>query len=103
MAVRTMEQIGGTDGTNAVAGQATVDWESADPIVDALVDALVEATDSDPAELDPLFEYVDPDALTALFAPQSGVQLPAVTAVRFAYGDYAVVVQQDGDVVVREQ
>ncbi|WP_254544439.1 HalOD1 output domain-containing protein [Halomarina pelagica] len=100
MAVRSGEQDGSGRGAGVVEGRATIDWASTEPVVEAVIDALVDATGTDAVDLDPLFEYVDPDALTALFRPASNGTLPAVTAVRFGYGEYAVTVARDGDVVV---
>ncbi|MFC7154585.1 HalOD1 output domain-containing protein [Halomarina halobia] len=95
MSIRSVEQYISDDDTGVIRGRASVDWASSDPVIDAVIDALVEVTGTDATDLDPLFEYVDPDALTALFQPTSNATPPAVTAMQFAYDEYAVVVTAD--------
>ena len=69
-----------------------------DELVISIVDAVAAARDCDPADLEPLHDVVDPDALQALFA---GAQR-STGRIRFAYGEDTVVVDADGNVLVSD-
>ncbi|RQG98677.1 HalOD1 output domain-containing protein [Natrarchaeobius oligotrophus] len=59
--------------------------------VHAVIEAVAETTDSDPLDLPPLYEAVDPDALNTLFdGPETGVWL------RFRYAGFGVAVDDEG-------
>ncbi|SDQ62083.1 HalOD1 output domain-containing protein [Natronobacterium texcoconense] len=60
----------------------------------AIVDAVANAKDVDPLELDPLYDAIDPDAFTALCAPEFSGQI------EFQYVDCRVVVDDAIDVTV---
>ncbi len=60
--------------------------------VNAVINAVAEATDSDPLDLPPLYDAVDPDALNTLFNESE-----ASIQVLFHYAGFKVVVQ-DGEV-----
>ncbi|WP_324760581.1 HalOD1 output domain-containing protein [Haloarcula sp. GH36] len=62
---------------------------------EAVVQAVAEAAGTDPTELPPLYDQVDPDALEKLFRnPSNGV-------VAFDYHGYTVVVRSDGTVLLK--
>lgn len=65
-------------------------------LVVAVTDAVAEATDRNPTELDPLYESIDPDALTALFAGRN----PSDTRIEFEYQGQTVTIDGDGQVTV---
>ena len=67
-----------------------------DAIIVAVADAVAEAEGCDPIELEPLFETVDPDALTALFDGTADVHLS------FEYHGYEVVVSGPDSVDVSD-
>ncbi|AGB17672.1 hypothetical protein Halru_3106 [Halovivax ruber XH-70] len=69
-----------------------------DELVVSIVDAVAAASGCEPAELQPLHDVVDPDALQALFAGAGR----STGRIRFAYGEYTVVVDADGNVLVRD-
>ncbi|WP_049924355.1 HalOD1 output domain-containing protein [Halopiger djelfimassiliensis] len=61
-----------------------------------VIDALAAATETDPLELDPLYDAVDPEALDRLFGPEANGN----ATVQFAYDDHAVEIRSDGTVSV---
>ena len=69
-----------------------------DGLVISIVDAVAAARGCDPADLEPLHDVVDPDALQALFAGSGR----STGRIQFAYGDHTVVVDADGNVLVRD-
>lgn len=63
----------------------------------ALINAIADQEDVDPTELNPpLFDVLDPEALDSLFRTTEG-------GVTFTYLEYAVAVQSDGTVELRER
>jgi len=73
----------------------TLDYHRDSPSL-RVVEALADATDTDPLELEPLYNVVDPEALDRLFRTDSGV--PA--SVRFEYDGHTVEVGSDGSVSI---
>lgn len=69
-----------------------------DELVISIVDAVADVRGCEAAELEPLHDVVDPDALQALFAGAGR----STGRIRFAYGEYTVVVDADGNVFVRD-
>ncbi|PGF13876.1 hypothetical protein CP556_22525 [Natrinema sp. CBA1119] len=64
------------------------------PPVNAVTEAVAEATDSNPLELPPLYDAIDPDALNTLFnGSETNIQ------VLFQYAGFEIVVQ-DGEVEI---
>lgn len=61
-----------------------------------VIDALAAVTDTDPLELPPLYEVIDPEALDALFRPDSGVE----GTVQFTFGPHEITVRSDGTVAI---
>ncbi|MEY7849186.1 HalOD1 output domain-containing protein [Natrarchaeobius sp. A-rgal3] len=61
-----------------------------------VVDALASATDTDPLDLEPLYDVVDPEALDQLFRDDVDVS----GRVQFSYDGHAVEVGSDGTVTV---
>lgn len=61
-----------------------------------VIDALATTTGTDPLELDPLYEAVDPEALDKLFQDDSG----AFAVVSFEYEGHSVEVRGDGTISV---
>jgi hypothetical protein len=64
-----------------------------------IIGALAEATSRDPAELSPLHDYVDPDALAAL-CEHPDRETPDHTIVSFTVEEWNVFVRGDGRVRV---
>ena len=63
---------------------------------EAVIQTVAETTDTDPLELPPLYETIDPDALDALIADmQAGT-------ISFTYTDCEITVHSDGTVTIDE-
>lgn len=67
---------------------------------EGVVAAVADASDADPARLDPLAEAIDPDALDALFDDRYDGTARADGVVRFSFCGYDVVACGDGCVSV---
>ncbi|GAB3671670.1 HalOD1 output domain-containing protein [Halopiger thermotolerans] len=78
--------------------RARYDFETTTPTV-AVVTLLELVTGREPAELDPLYEAVDPEAMDSLIR---GARRPDRT-VSFIYRTFAVTVRSDGTVTVRSR
>lgn len=68
----------------------------------AVVTALADAEDVDPAELEPLYDRIDLDALDRLFAPRDDGTPRDAGRVRFRTHGYEVVVTASGRVDLTE-
>jgi hypothetical protein len=68
---------------------------------EAIVLAIAQEHDERVEDLDPIGEYVDPDALDALFAPAAGRFPPVDGTLRFRYDDYSVTVDPEGVMLIR--
>ncbi|MFB6171889.1 MAG: HalOD1 output domain-containing protein [Haloarculaceae archaeon] len=69
------------------------DWSETPPSY-AVVETVARADGTDPVDLGPLYEQVDPDALDALLADARGV------AVTFPFAGHEVTVGSDGVIEV---
>lgn len=67
-----------------------------------VVEALTDAMDVDPADLPPLYDVIEPDALDSLFAPRVDGSPRAGGRVSFWFEGYEVTVHDDGEVQVRD-
>lgn len=77
---------------------ARYDWSSTSPST-AVVETVAVARDCEPTMLDPLYEYVDPEALDTFVRSSES---PADARVSFDYDGLTVTVRGSGDVVVRD-
>lgn len=68
-------------------------------ISDEVVLAVAEATDTDPTELEPLYDVVDPDALDQLFQPHLNGTQRIGGRVIFSMDGCEVTIHANGDVV----
>ncbi|EMA30450.1 HalOD1 output domain-containing protein [Halobiforma nitratireducens] len=73
----------------------TLDYHHDSPSL-RVVDAIADTTDTDPLELEPLYNIVDPEALDRLFKNDADVR----ASVRFEYAGHTVEVRSDGTVLV---
>lgn len=80
--------------------RTSIDWDQQEPVTEAVVGAIAALEDCPPTELDPLYRYVEPDALNRLFEHARSGAEGLLDAVAFTIDDYAVTVRGDGDVVV---
>lgn len=74
------------------------DWTATDPST-AVVETLAVAVNREPLNTDPLYEWVDPDALNALLDPNAGGATPDLQ-VSFRYQKFLVVVSASGAVSI---
>lgn len=64
-----------------------------------VIKAVAEQTDTDPLDLPPLYEAVDPDVLNVVFEPFHGGG-PLGTTLAFTYVGHEVTIAYDGEVVI---
>jgi len=69
------------------------------PLSDTVVEAVAEATGVDALDLTPLYQAVDPDTLDAIGRSQG--RLSSALELRFRWQGCRVLVQADGEVLVR--
>jgi hypothetical protein len=74
-----------------------VDSPDADEVFETIIDALADAADVSPMELDPIYDSIDPDALSRLMNGSD-----ADLSVTFTHGGHNVQVYDDGMVIVRD-
>ncbi|WP_254536371.1 HalOD1 output domain-containing protein [Halomarina litorea] len=81
----------------------TCDVYSADghPISGTVISGIARTLDTDPFDLRPLHDAVDPDALDALFATRRERSVGGRNYVRFTSNGCRVLVTRDGEVRVR--
>jgi len=63
-----------------------------------VVTAVAKAADTDPVELPPLYEYIDPDALDKLVGDATRFE----GYITFDYDGYSVTTYADGEIVVHQ-
>lgn len=83
-------------GTESRAYGATFDWESIHPST-AVPEAVARAKGMDPTDLEPLYKYVETDALDALFGGRGGTGIQRVT---FEFAEDRITVHKDGRVEI---
>lgn len=84
------------DHQSGLAAEATATGVRNETVSERVIDAVSEATGTDPLELEPLYNVVDPDALNAIF----GGSVSTDTELRFTMADCEVVVRGEGNVAV---
>lgn len=84
------------DDENAASGERLRYVERSDTVSTstAIVEAVAAVSDRDPADLPPLYESIDPDALNTLLGP-AGDRSDQPLAVSFAYFGYSVRVDRN--------
>ncbi|MFB6101876.1 MAG: HalOD1 output domain-containing protein [Haloplanus sp.] len=75
-----------------------IDWSRREPVSFAVQGALSQVEDCAPTEIDPLADYVDPDALEAFFTGEESEL--ASRSVTFEYDGHTVYVDGAGYVLV---
>ncbi|WP_266082460.1 HalOD1 output domain-containing protein [Haladaptatus caseinilyticus] len=70
-----------------------------EPIETTVINRILQHENTDPEDLVPLYEVIDPEALNLLFAPRrDGSSRSTAGTVRFQYCGYQVTVTSDHDV-----
>lgn len=82
--------------------ETVCDPSNAGEVTDAVVKAVAAAEETSPAELDPLYEVVDLEALAAFVAHAANSPERGNAVAQFSIGDCMVAVTDGGRVVVRE-
>ena len=82
---------------SSVSGGVTWDRDSENTPVFAIISAVAAASGTDPLDLPPLYEVIDPDALNLVLTSR---QDTAVDRLDFQYAGYEVVVLGSGEVHV---
>lgn len=70
------------------------------PVSQRVTHAVAEETDTDPFDLDPLFDVIDPEGLNVLFKPTNTGSQRTTGSVAFEYAGCEVTVFADGAVDV---
>ena len=76
------------------------DWDSSERLSCAIIAAVATVADTEPTELEPLYECVDPDALNALFRPLSEDRPRSRGRLSFFLDEYEVTVHGHGEIIV---
>ena len=81
--------------------RTTYDLTKASPSVRVL-EAVAAIRNTDPTELAPLDEYIDPDALNAIFEPTKR-KAGTHGSLSFGYEGLLIITHSDGEIELREQ
>lgn len=65
-----------------------------------VIDRIAALEETDPVELPPLYDAIDPEALDSLVDPPATDDSRTASTVRFAYCGYDVRVRSDGEIMV---
>ncbi len=77
------------------------DWDGDEPLSSTIVSTVATLSGTDPADLEVLYDTLDPDALDALFEPRPDNRRRDDGRVWFSLDGYGITVYGDGFVVVR--
>ncbi|RQG91782.1 HalOD1 output domain-containing protein [Natrarchaeobius chitinivorans] len=80
--------------------QSTFTLPESAPVSQRVTHAVAEEVDTDPFDLDPLFNVIDPESLNALFEPTNTGSHRTTGSVAFEYAGCEVTVSADGTVDV---
>lgn len=73
--------------------------ERDDSVTSVVVEAIADAAGTDPVDLPPLFDFIDPDALEQLFSAPAGGPADEAT-LSFQFDTWNVFVRSDGRILV---
>lgn len=76
-------------------------WTRPDSICVRVIDAVVDTMGTDTTEIDPLYDYINPDALNDLFKPSENGRHRRGGHIEFQMEDHLIRISSDGDVEVR--
>ncbi|WP_254522722.1 HalOD1 output domain-containing protein [Natrinema caseinilyticum] len=76
------------------------DWAGTDSLTTTIVSTVAELSESDPTEVERLYDQIDPESLETLFAPTSGTAGRNIGQVSFQLDAYSITVHATGDIVV---
>jgi hypothetical protein len=81
---------------DADTSRVAIDWTRREPVTLAVQRAVGDVTNCAQTDLPPLADYVDPDALEALF----GDDVPDDRRFSFRYADHEICIEGTGHVIV---
>ncbi|WP_458207572.1 HalOD1 output domain-containing protein [Haladaptatus sp. NG-SE-30] len=87
-------------GTNRSTYHTQHDWTTTEPLSTTVMTAVADAMGEDPAEIGPLYERFDPDALDGLFSPRPDGAPRTGGHVAFTFEGYHVFIQSDGHIAI---
>lgn len=98
--IESLDKADTNDFSTELNLSTTVKWErdTENTPVHAVVSAVAEVEETDPVDLPPLYDAINPEALNELFTSQSDSSVAQIT---FEYAGYAIVVRGSGVVEVR--
>lgn len=76
------------------------DWADSQSLSTTVIETVGAATDTDPIQMEPLYERLEPDALDALFRPHSDDVPRTSGQVLFSLDGHDVAVHSCGDIIV---
>ncbi|RKD93442.1 HalOD1 output domain-containing protein [Halopiger aswanensis] len=76
------------------------DWTGDDSLAETIIETIADLSGSDPADLDRLYDRIDPDSLETIFAPANGSVTRDSGQVSFRLDAYEITVHASGAVVV---
>ena len=83
--------------------EADFDWSQPDGPTQSLLLALSEVLDGDMTDAEPLYHYVNVDALETLFAPTPNPHERLTGSVRFQYRGHLIIINATGRGYIYEQ
>lgn len=66
----------------------------------AVISSVAVARNTDPAELDPLYDSIDPEALDTLLNPPDRSMFAGIERISFPYHESKVTIYRDGRLIV---
>lgn len=80
--------------------QVEYDWSNISPST-AVAETIAVVVDRDPTSLDPLYEWVEPDALDSIMSSNEAGSTDQNIVISFTFYDLSITVDAQGEVVVR--
>lgn len=90
----------GNAGSNDRVVRAEYDWSTTSPST-AVIETVAAATNRETADIGPLYDRVDPDALDSFISPEGSVKDNDDRLVSFEFGGKHVMVRATGEVTVQ--
>lgn len=76
------------------------DWEGGESLVTTIVMTVAKLAETDPDELERLYDRIDPNSLETIFEPASGTSNRNAGQLTFQFDAYSITVHATGTVVV---
>ncbi|RQG95218.1 HalOD1 output domain-containing protein [Natrarchaeobius chitinivorans] len=79
------------------------DWADDRSLAETIVSTVAALSETEPAEMERLYDRIDPDSLEAIFEPTSGTANRNAGTVSFRLEGYTITVHGSGSVVVTKE